>query len=111
MGNVYSVHIASGNAESGSIVLLAAIPAAYVYVVRDIDVTFFGTAAQAQTSSISFIDDTDTPIFSLASGAISPGAWYGWRGRQVFAPGDTLTAIVVNPLFTFRVSGYQLTTP
>ena len=111
MATIYSVLIGEGNSESGGIVLLPAIPPTYVYIVRDIDVVYTGTSAEAATSSIAFVDSAGVSLFSLAGGALQPGQWYGWRGRQVLEPGDTLTALVVNPVFSFRVSGYQLTAP
>lgn len=88
------------------------VPDGFRAVVRDIDV-FDGSVTGDNVFQA--ISDALGQTFAfwrspLTGGSLNAGSWFGWRGRQVFFPDDTITFFADSGL-DVTVSGYLLTLP
>jgi hypothetical protein len=88
--------------------------AGFVWIVRDIDVFFPGTALGATASVVAAIEGAT--FYSVSNPTVDiRGEWHQWQGRQVLIPQTGLDTLAitggsnVGPGVDVRISGYKLT--
>lgn len=106
MARLYSKRLLSSDFATGPI--NAVVPAGYIWVVRDIDLMWFGPPENDQ-ASVSW--EGVGQIFQCV-GEASVEQHFQWQGRQVGNAGDTLQFLAEQyGNWTALVSGYELSTP
>lgn len=105
MSNVYSVNFIRAHEVSG--IVAYTVPDGYTAIVRDVDL-FCGNQLVAPTC---YMTSATPDTWFYAEGASETSQWFGWRGRQVFGPGETFGCEVTDGNFDVSVNGYLLTEP
>lgn len=82
------------------------VPAGRRLIVRDADIVFFGVSGSTTAS----LSNPTADVYCFSHRQTVDDEYYGWRGRQVFDEGLTLSLQSSGPNeVSGRVSGYLLT--
>lgn len=110
MANVYSALLWSIDAPAGTH-NSDPVPAGYVWVIKDICVTFGDSALDTGSAFLISAGVPTVPIFARAIPELVTANTYHWWGMQVVEAGDTITLISTDVSTQVRISGYVLTLP
>lgn len=82
------------------------VPAGFIAVVRDIDVTLSGDASALAQVAL----ESPNLVFAYIPASGTASESWQWQGRQVCNEGETLAAVLSTDTFgSIAVSGYLLT--
>lgn len=115
MANVYSAllfengDISKPGGDYNSIV----VPSGYLWVVRDMYFTVPTEVGYtwSHASGFEVTDHAGARLWNVTSPRAEMNVGYHWTGHQVVNTGDQLTVAIYDTGWTWRISGYQLTTP
>lgn len=113
MATLYSAQLYAGLNEGTGTYNSTSVPAGYIWVVRDIVVLAPLRSVVLPQFAFSFDmqDGGGLPLFSIPDWEAVAGHSYHWGGHQVLLTGSNLRAVVRGPGWSWRVSGFTLTTP
>jgi hypothetical protein len=105
MARLYSTRLMAS--EGAADALFEEVPAGFIWVVRDIVLTFDG-ADSADGYQVGVQGKAPILLGQVAGGNVEQ---FHWTGRQVMEAGETLAFTASTLNWYILVSGYQLSTP
>lgn len=113
MATLYSATLYSGLNEGTGTYNSVAVPTGFVWVVRDIvlQAPLRSVVYPQFAWSIQIEDGGGLPLFAVPLWVAVAGVTYHWSGHQVINTGDNLRSVVQGPGWSWRISGFKLTTP
>lgn len=109
MAPLYTQLLYENNAVS-STVLSAAVPAGYIWDVRDIELSTYGPGIAAN-GNFRIQDTANCNIWQLGWDETYTGSVHHWDGRQVLTAGQKLVFVPDAGTWYVRVTGYLLSAP
>lgn len=111
MANVYSRLLASGQAN-GTQQTVYNVPAGFVTIVSDIGMYCYGSTYKAVPGFLLYGEPDNALIMGRQAPHITTGELYHWRGHQVLeTDGYLFLELLGSDLWSYRISGYELTLP
>lgn len=86
------------------------VPDGEVWIVREVEAVLFSDDTLA-LQGFQLFDVEGAPIYVVTSPYIRPNVTYHLSTRQVMPAGDELTMQTGDAFWSWRISGYKLTTP
>lgn len=113
MATLYSTLLyAALNAGTGTYNSVA-VPSGFIWVVRDIVLVspLRSVVVPQFAFSCQVTDGGGLPLLNVPLWVAVSGVSYHWAGHQVINTGDNLRVIVQGPGWSWRISGFKLSTP
>lgn len=107
--DVYSIRIfAHASLTSAGGTEGPVVPAGLVYVLRDIDIVELSGSG---TAAFQVLNPLAGVLWVYQRASTLDSAYAGWRGRQVYGPGEQVGFEAASGTWSVMASGYQLTLP
>lgn len=109
--NVYSISIFEGAALGSGSYVTTAVPAGYVWVVREILAINHAHAPYEALNGVRIYRTSGATMFETGAGVTTGDKVYHQVFRKVLAAGQTMTVVVREAGWDVSIMGYQLSLP